>query len=416
MRILWSSNAIWAKTGYGNQTALIIPRLFALGHQVGLFAWWGLQGGALNSALEHNGKTYDLPMYPMSADKYGNDVVAAHATKAFSADIIITLIDAWVLDAAKHSPAGVRWCPYFPIDMHPIPPPVLARVKDSFQPIVYSRFGERMAREAGLDPRYVPHMIDTSAFAPGDRIAARDALGWPKDAFIVGMVAANKGFPSRKSLPEQIRAFAKVAAKHPDMRLYLHTARGGEHEYGDLNLPELCALEGISDKVLFPDSYALFMGYPDDYMVNVYRGLDVLSSVSMGEGFGIPIVEAQACGCPVIVGDWTSMSELCFGGWKVPKPGKYIADYGWIEQWFYTPLAADQYTPLVADIIEAYEQAYTWAHEPTIKNAARAGALQYDADLVAEQYWKPVLAEIEQRMHGASELESRMDGLVKVAA
>jgi glycosyltransferase involved in cell wall biosynthesis len=43
----------------------------------------------------------------------------------------------------------------------------------------------------------------------------------------------------------------------------------------------------------------------------------VLNAVSLGEGFGIPVLEAQACGTPVIVGDWCAHEDLCFAGWKV---------------------------------------------------------------------------------------------------
>ena len=39
----------------------------------------------------------------------------------------------------------------------------------------------------------------------------------------------------------------------------------------------------------------------------------------MGEGFGVPIIEAQACGTPVITGDWTAMSEITRTGLAIPK-------------------------------------------------------------------------------------------------
>lgn len=404
MRIFLSSNSLYSKTGYGVQARLMLPRIAALGHDVGMCAWYGLEGGMLNYSMEHQGKSYPIPLYPKGRDGYGNDVVGLHA-QHFKADIVISLIDAWVLNAQAHSPNGIRYCPLFPVDMEPIPPPVLRVVKDSFQPLVYSKFGERMARDAGLDPRYCPHMVETQVFSPGDRTAARAALGWPESAFIVGMVAANKGTPSRKSYPEQLKAFALFAETHADAFLYLHTNKGENDGMGGVNLPELAELLGISDRVLWPDPYGYMMGYPDAHLVNVYRGMDVLLSVSRGEGFGIPIIEAQSCGVPVIVGDWTAMGELCFGGWKVDRKDAH-ADY--------TPLAAYNFIPRPEAIAELLEKAYYDAC--LFSAAARTGAQAYDADAVAEQYWRPVLAEIEGKLKGAATLEGFFTQRVKVAA
>lgn len=383
MRILISSNGQFTNTGYGTQARQLIPRLQALGHDVAMHAWYGLEGSGI---LNFDG----VPTYPKYRHGYGVDIVGAHA-RHFKADIAITLIDAWVLDAVMTG--GVPFVPWFPIDMEPIPPPVLNVVKDAYQPIVYSRFGERMARNAGLDVRYVPHGIDTDVFSPGNQAEARASLGLPADAFIVGMVAANKGTPSRKSYPQQLEAFARFAARHDDARLYLHTNKGVDDGMGGVNLPELCEFLGIARRVIWPDDYARILGFPDARMAELYRAFDVLLSVSMGEGFGIPIVEAQACGCPVIVGDWTSMGELCFSGWKVAK-----AD---AEPWW-TPLAAYQYLPR----IDAIEKQLEYAHsELTYTDTAfvypmqaRDGALAYDADTVARLYWQPVLEEIEERL------------------
>jgi len=120
-------------------------------------------------------------------------------------------------------------------------------------------------------------------------------------------------------------------------------------------------------------------------MAAMYNAFDVKTLVSMGEGFGIPILEAQACGCPVVVGDWTSMGELCFSGWKVSK-----AD----AEPFWTPLAAYQYYPRSGAILDAYEAAYQMKGNQEYRTRAREGALAYDADRVTEKYWKPVLDDI----------------------
>ena len=139
----------------------------------------------------------------------------------------------------------------------------------------------------------------------------------------------------------------------------------------------------IGEDVLFADQYHMVVGFPDAYMVDLYNSLDVLLSPSMGEGFGIPIVEAQACGCPVIVGDWTAMSELCFAGWKIAKENAHP---------FWDQVGAYKFMPEPAAIYQALTEAYTGAKK--LRHKARKGAEPYDADRVMSKYWKPVLKEI----------------------
>lgn len=386
VRIIWSSNSIFGATGYSSQTRVFVPRLQKMGHEMATIAWYGVEGGMLN----WNG----IPVYPKGYHDYGADVLVPHA-KHFGADIAVTLIDSWVLPPSLMQ--GTRWVSYYPVDMEPIPPPVKRAVEAAWARIVYSKFGQRMTEDAGLDCHYVPHAVDTSIFHPFDKAECRRKLGVPPDCYLVTMVAANKGNPSRKAFPQQLEAFARFAKQHPDARIYLHTTRGENGEMGGVNLPELAESLGIADKVLWADPYALLIGLPDEYMAGVYAASDVLLSASLGEGFGIPILEAQACGTPVIVGDWTSMSELCFGGWMVPKDDNFR---------FYTPLAAYQYLPSVGAVHECLEAAYRASDDTLVKDAARAGAMAYDADLVAETFWRPTLAEFERRIQEEKDNEA----------
>jgi len=381
MRIIWLSNAPYASTGYGNQTRLFVPRLQAQGHEMGIIAFWGLEGGILN----WNGVT----MYPKGYHPYGVDVMSAHAAH-YKADLLLTLLDAWVIDPRMITP-GLRWAAWFPVDHEPIPPAVREKVRSAYARIVYSRFAEAQVQNAGMDCVYIPHGVDTEIFTLRDGSEARERLGWPGDKFIVGMVAANKGNPSRKAFTQNIAAFAELKRKHSDVMLYLHTVADESNQ--GVNLPEFVQSLGLSfgfmgncdpknTDVVFCDQYANLLGFPDTYMSNVYNGMDVLLSVSMGEGFGIPILEAQACSTPVIVGDWTSMPELCFGGWKIPK-----AD----AEAYWTPLAAYQYIPHTGAIFDALKIAYRKAGNVEVRQRAREGALAYDADRVAEVYWRPAL-------------------------
>jgi glycosyltransferase involved in cell wall biosynthesis len=130
------------------------------------------------------------------------------------------------------------------------------------------------------------------------------------------MVAANKGFPARKSWPEALAAFAGFYSRHPDALLYLHTTRTpfGSNGAG-IYFDDLIDAVGLPrEAVTFVDEGELAVGIPDAQMADVYRASDVLLMPSMGEGFGLPLLEAQACGCPVIAQDCSAMSELVKNG------------------------------------------------------------------------------------------------------
>ena len=59
----------------------------------------------------------------------------------------------------------------------------------------------------------------------------------------------------------------------------------------------MAARLGITAAVGFPDSYCYDLGMiAEEAMASWYNGLDVLSLCSYGEGFGLPLIEAQACG------------------------------------------------------------------------------------------------------------------------
>lgn len=379
MKTIIHSNSPWAGTGYGQQCAQLASLLHEDGHDVAVSAFYGLHG----AMLAWNG----MNVYPGGFDAYGNDVLAKHATHHFGGDIhgglLITLVDVWVLQPDIISKLYTA-C-WTPVDHQPAPPRVITMLEASGAwPIAMSRFGERMLTDAGLAPLYAPHGIDTETFKPGDKLQARRNLSIPESAFVVGMVAANKGRPPRKGWPQAIAAFRQFLDHHDDAYLYLHTEPTGAIQGVDL-LALLAAHRIPPGRVRFSDSYySQHVGCPPAFVADIYRSLDVLLSPSYGEGFGIPIVEAQACGVPVIVTDWTAMTELCGAGWLVD------GDSVWSDQ------AAFWKVPQVDSIVRALEDAHTGAHH--LAGQAREFALAYDHRRVYQEHWQPVLAEIERRM------------------
>jgi len=365
------------------QAKHLLPKLKALGYEVAQFAWYGLSGAVI--------ETPDFRVYPAFRDPWGVDIVQGHI-KHFKADLVISLQDIWVLppnygDMIRE--AGAAWCCWFPVDHDPIPSLVLERAQTADYPVNYARFGQESAKATGLDCPYIPHGVsDVFLQADTPKTEARAKLKLPEDGYIVSMVAANKSMPSRKAFPENLQAFARFAEDHPEALLYLHTNEQDSQGVDFRKLIPACGINPAS--VRFPDQYLRATGMLDEgYMALVYRASDALLAASMSEGFGIPILEAQAAGCPVITTAFTSMTELTWNG---------IATEPVQRAW--TPLDSWVAVPSIDNIHEALEQVYSWG-ESEQSAQARGGKLQaqrYSWDRVVENYWKPFLERVETEL------------------
>ena len=62
---------------------------------------------------------------------------------------------------------------------------------------------------------------------------------------------------------------------------------------------------------LFKNNNIIFTGYINDQeLIELYNKASIFIYASLFEGFGMPPLEAQACGCPCIVSDKTSLPEV----------------------------------------------------------------------------------------------------------
>lgn len=380
MNLLWASNPPYGPSGYATQTALFGPRIAALGHDVAYYA---------NISNAHACLTWNGSRIFPGDGAWGNKTLMACA--AFHADGIencqvVYLGDCWVLETERFV-NDFRIACWAPVDHDPIPPLVKKVLSHPIvTPIAMSRHGEQRMQEAGLDPLYVPHGVDTFQFRPrpSEKEHIKRDLNVAEDAFLVGMVAANTGKPlfSRKGYPQAFLAFAKFHEKHPDAVLYVHSNQMAlNNSDGGIHLNAAAMACGIPrNAIRFTEQFVWDLGMSREDVARLMAGFDVLLNPSFGEGFGIPIVEAQACGVPVIATNHTAMTELTRAGWLVEG-----------DLWYDAPQDSFYKCPQVDGIVMALEQAYERRDDEELQNRAREFALAYEVEHVMETYWKPAL-------------------------
>lgn len=365
LRVVISSNSVWAATGYGVQAKGLAYGLKDLGHEVAVHGWYGLQGGVINAG--------GIMVYPRIRHGFGGDtgIVAKH----FDADLVISIQDVWVLPDGFADTLPCPWAAWVTIDGYPLPKPIGERMKSARYPVAYSKFGYQMMQDYGIEnPLYIPLGVSKDYYPDlANRDELRRDLGIKDGTFVVLMVAANKGYPSRKSYPEAILAFSRFHETHPNSLLYLHT----DIEAGDgLELLDICRASGLDEKsVKFTDQNSYRLGMDNDFMRQLYQASDVLLNPAKSEGFGLPIVEAQACGTPVITTNHSAMPEVTRLGYCLEP---LQPEYNPLGQWF----SVASVERIVGALADCYK------NPPTDKQRMRASY-----DLQAEYGWHNVLSQ-----------------------
>jgi glycosyltransferase involved in cell wall biosynthesis len=142
--------------------------------------------------------------------------------------------------------------------------------------------------------------------APEERVAdlrARLGLDGP---YLLGLGTVEP----RKDLPTLVRAFAALAGELPH-RLVLAGLAG----WGAGELDAAVAASGVADRILVP-------GYvPEADKAALLTGADVFAYPSRYEGFGLPVLEAMACGTPVVTTTGGSLPEVAGDAATLIEPG-----------------------------------------------------------------------------------------------
>lgn len=192
--------------------------------------------------------------------------------------------------------------------------PRTARVSDAV--IINSESLRREVEEyLDVDPaklHLIPEAVDHDLFQPGDhQDAARHLAG--KYGIAKPFVLFVSSLWPYKNCETLLRAFAAAGAELGDRQLVIVGA-GRDTEYL-AGLRTLAAELGIAKRVIWVG------GVPLAETVHFYRAADAFVYPSRNETFGLPILEAMACACPVVTSDVSAMPETAGGAAQLADPG-----------------------------------------------------------------------------------------------
>jgi hypothetical protein len=221
----------------------------------------------------------------------------------------------------------------------------------------------------------VPNGVDLDVYrpdGPARRLAGEDVCTF---LFVGGTIY-------RKGIDVLLTAFEEAFAGRDDVLLVIKDVGAGSFYSGMNVADELRRRQaaGAPIEVLADD-------LDDEGLAALYRGCDVLVHPYRGEGFAMPVLEAMACGRPVLVTGGGPTDEFCppEAGWRIPARREPVAPVllrdlqAASEAWMLEP-DRDALVGLLRDA------AADRAGRRTRGAAARAAAEGYGLDAIAAQY------------------------------
>jgi len=329
-RVLWYGD-VGAHTGFARVTHAIANRLVRKGHEVHVLG--------LNYPGDWSPETARLRIYKADA----RDPLDTFGTKRIAE--ILTQVDPEAV-VFLHDPAALvqllfsnRFDPqrlllnqapiiaYLPVDGYNYPDAWTTMIPLQTNVVAMSRHGQAIFPGSKL----VYHGIDEERFWPVSetrpiRIGGLELktkadckrhLDHAEDGFLILRVDANSG---RKDYASLIHAVAPIMEAHREIELHLHA--GTDPRMPGVNLATLISRYDIEDQVTITDPVQA--AWSTEQLNVLYNAADLFVTTSRGEGFGLTIAEAMACGVPVIAQNVSAIPEVVGDGGVLIEPQRRI--------------------------------------------------------------------------------------------
>jgi len=166
------------------------------------------------------------------------------------------------------------------------------------------------ARTKG-DVIVVPHGVDHGRFTSAGAGSRSDLALLARHGIEPPYVAFAGTIEPRKDVPTLVRAFARLAPAHPDLRLVI----AGGDGWGATATRAAVTKSGVATRIVRP-------GYvDDDVFAALFRNAVAVAYPSLEEGFGLPALEALACGTPLVTTQGSAHEEVVGDAAVLVAPG-----------------------------------------------------------------------------------------------
>ena len=369
LKILMCSEASFLSSGFGTYTKELLSRLHKTQkYTIAEFASYGFVNDVRDKSIDWiyyaNAVRDGDPRHKEYSSKPENQFGRWRFEKVlldFKPDVVIDIRDYWMSAYQGLSPLRkyFHWILMPTVDSAPQQEDWIDTYLSADAVFSYSDWGGSVIQEQSNNKiNYVGTAspgVNLDIFKIKDKIATKAKYNIDPNWLIVGSVMRNQ---KRKLIPELFITFKNVLdyfkLNNPEagknLYLYLHTS------YPDMgwDIPELLKEHGIANKVLFsyickscghlqcstfvgPQKWcpkcnnkscnmpSVTDGITQDQLSDIYNLFDLYVQYAICEGFGMPQVEAGACGVPIATVDYSAMSDIItkLEAYKIPIKTKF---------------------------------------------------------------------------------------------
>jgi len=405
-KVLWLSDA-GCTTGFARVTHAIGERLVEdYGHQIHVLAV-NYRGDSWNCERPGHDHVTPLRLYRpdtvIIGDIYGRARIVEMLAKV-EPDVVVFVSDPQVmlntLFANTKDPDRIllQYRPmlaYVPVDGIDLPPTWTTILPKVTNVIAMSEWGQKFYQPSKL----VYHGIDHETFWPIEekpkttstgivcttKEECKAAFGLDPDKFLVGRVDSNSG---RKDYAASIKALWPLMAVHDDIEAWFHCQ--DEAPNVGLRMQDMFLREADRvkpERFHFPGLHTSFEGWSLEDMNVLYSAFDIFLSTSRGEGFGLTIAEAAACGIPIVAQNVSAIPEVVGPGGILLEPSGYMST---------PPSGEDTWLPDIPAFTAAIERLY---ENPDLRRELGAAAVKHIRRLTwdfAAQKFDEYITELEK--------------------